>query len=33
MAELFEKNLGSSGHQKEEVKRRQTKILEGTMLT
>jgi hypothetical protein len=33
MAELFEKNLGSSGSQKEEVKRRQTKILEGTMLT
>ena len=33
MAELFEKNLGSTGHQKEEIKRRQTKILEGTMLT
>jgi PX domain len=33
MADLFEKNLGSSGTKKEEVKRKQTRILEGTMLT
>jgi|LauGreDrversion4_2_1035121.scaffolds.fasta_scaffold173012_1 hypothetical protein len=33
MVELFEKNMSSSGHKKEEVKRRQTKVLEGTMLS